>query len=681
MVLSHNHISSLNISILFNSIYTLSTLLLDHNQIHCLPPEIGLLSGLQRLDIQDNLLETLPLSLSNLVRLEWLDISSNYMNVMSLGGLTPFFSRISHFDDRDQKIPHKPPPSPGLSRISHDAPPKGGVRFAEELDPSKTKADKHILSKRERILLRIRKRSGRKKLTSSQEGTSSLLKSPRTSPNSSGELDSIIVPAKKPSFEAQLHNTSPAAGRLRAPSIILANFLDEFLVPEDRPADAAPGPSHPEMSGQMATEDFTSLLSRPSPVKKKFRPILHFDAKSPKDLGEAEYLTLFAIDFTVEYYPFMEATPRRVYEKIMPKSVHPFVPPMVSQFLTTPDVHESPQELAHIVYGKRASNYPLRPDGTREGDPNCDAFSFSLTADGCTLACLTDGCGWGTASSAASTYVAKNVAQIVLSHSKQPINASTRGLGWLLLYAMTRVHVDLADRCDSGLGTTTALAGITVKLSDALQYAPGTFLRELFPDERWYFISVSVGDCKAFLYSRTSRQVTDITQGNRLNLSDPCDPGGRIGLSDANALPDLRNLSLYSTPCVEGDIIVLLTDGIHDNFDPEFLGLPPSDFDMPVDSWSLVDQEIGQFTKQSFMEKIIAATINKCEVISPKTIVQALIDHSHVVSSRSRAFLENSKGRLPPDHRLYPGKMDHSTCVAFLVGSRLGNQPQSSSTH
>jgi hypothetical protein len=93
---------------------------------------------------------------------------------------------------------------------------------------------------------------------------------------------------------------------------------------------------------------------------------------------------------------------------------------------------------------------------------------------------------------------------------------------------------------------------------------------------------------------------------------------------------------------------------------------------MPVDSWSLVDQEIGQFTKQSFMEKIIAATINKCEIISPKTIVQALIDHSHAVSSRSRAFLENSKGRLPPDHRLYPGKMDHSTCVCFFSWISVG---------
>jgi serine phosphatase RsbU (regulator of sigma subunit) len=39
--------------------------------------------------------------------------------------------------------------------------------------------------------------------------------------------------------------------------------------------------------------------------------------------------------------------------------------------------------------------------------------------------------------------------------------------------------------------------------------------------------------------------------------------------------PDLRNLGLYLVPCHDDDVIILMTDGIHDNLDPQHLGLKP----------------------------------------------------------------------------------------------------------
>jgi hypothetical protein len=41
-------------------------------------------------------------------------------------------------------------------------------------------------------------------------------------------------------------------------------------------------------------------------------------------------------------------------------------------------------------------------------------------------------------------------------------------------------------------------------------------------------VLVNIGDCKAFLYSKQARTVTDITAGNR-GTDDASDPGGRIG--------------------------------------------------------------------------------------------------------------------------------------------------------
>lgn len=56
---------------------------------------------------------------------------------------------------------------------------------------------------------------------------------------------------------------------------------------------------------------------------------------------------------------------------------------------------------------------------------------------------------------------------------------------------------------------------------------------EIAPGEpgapQFVFEFVSVGDCKAFRYDARAKKCTDITVGNRNNLSDPRDPGGRLG--------------------------------------------------------------------------------------------------------------------------------------------------------
>jgi hypothetical protein len=50
-----------------------------------------------------------------------------------------------------------------------------------------------------------------------------------------------------------------------------------------------------------------------------------------------------------------------------------------------------------------------------------------------------------------------------------------------------------------------------------------------FPEFQWAFVCASVGDCKAFCWTPSSGKLQDITVGNRTNLTDASDPGGRIG--------------------------------------------------------------------------------------------------------------------------------------------------------
>jgi hypothetical protein len=48
-------------------------------------------------------------------------------------------------------------------------------------------------------------------------------------------------------------------------------------------------------------------------------------------------------------------------------------------------------------------------------------------------------------------------------------------------------------------------------------------------EEPFQFIFGTVGDCKAFRYNCQNKKAVDLTPGNRLNLSDVRDPGGRLG--------------------------------------------------------------------------------------------------------------------------------------------------------
>jgi len=75
-------------------------------------------------------------------------------------------------------------------------------------------------------------------------------------------------------------------------------------------------------------------------------------------------------------------------------------------------------------------------------------------------------------------------------------------------------------------GTTTLMAGMVVEIdADA---------------DEWGLIVVSVGDCKCFVWHRDTGLCVDVTEGNRRNLRDARDCGGRLGPYDNHGQPDLR---------------------------------------------------------------------------------------------------------------------------------------------
>ena len=78
-----------------------------------------------------------------------------------------------------------------------------------------------------------------------------------------------------------------------------------------------------------------------------------------------------------------------------------------------------------------------------------------------------------------------------------------------------------------------------------------------------------MGDSLAYVYSKSSGHVTEVTQGSHDIQSnrDMRDALGALGPVDG-VNPELSNLTCSMTQVETGDIVFLTSDGISDNFDP-----------------------------------------------------------------------------------------------------------------
>jgi len=237
-----------------------------------------------------------------------------------------------------------------------------------------------------------------------------------------------------------------------------------------------------------------------------------------------------------------------------------------------------------------------------------------------------------------------------------------KDVGNILINALAVSHnVIVYDKEDIWMaGTTTLLGGLILEVDEEGPNIP-----------KWVFICISVGDCKAFYYNCDNQNSVDITAGNRKNLADARDPGGRIGPYVDTGDPDLRNLDIYFTPCKENDIIMIVSDGVHDNLDPQTLGLPPTQFGLESDTWDSVDYDKGMDTKIGYMNNFITQIMHKedGELISPKVLSKKLLRHCMEATSAGRQYMEqNPNTALEHDYVKYPGKMDHTSCVALKIG-------------
>jgi serine/threonine protein phosphatase PrpC/uncharacterized FlaG/YvyC family protein len=313
-----------------------------------------------------------------------------------------------------------------------------------------------------------------------------------------------------------------------------------------------------------------------------------------------------------------------------------------------------------IVCAQSVATYPRDSLGCQI---ICDWFKVRLFPRmNRAILAIADGCNWGMRPREAAQRACHAFVEFLSQPHIQSQIRDTQDCKHFLLRALSKAHDKIlegkSDPFDAG--TTTLLGGMIIKINE-----------QDYDFDEWAFVCVSVGDCKAFVWNPNTQTVVDITHGNRNPNQEITDCGGRLGPHLRGGLPDLRNLACYFWPCKEGDVLLLVTDGVHDNFNPQVLGKLPSDVGLvvPNNEWKNVDPEEANRIKTRFQLDTLAAVLNRNKEKTPFFFTHSLIQHCFKITHKVRDYMEKNPTKAEPsDHSEYPGKMDHTTCIAYRVG-------------
>jgi len=286
--------------------------------------------------------------------------------------------------------------------------------------------------------------------------------------------------------------------------------------------------------------------------------------------------------------------------------------------------------------------------------PTTDSFILQAYTNG-SIYCIAGGCGLDEASREASN-IAKDTFIATLNKKLNEIK-TVKDAGVQLISALAAAHEKIVSLDTKNKnGTTTLLGGLLVEIDDKKEHD-------------WAFVAVSVGNCKAFHFS-VNGQIQDFTAENLL-VGDEL-AVGKIGPCINGKDPDLRNIRLTYVSCKENDIIMLVSDGVHYNLDPKFLGKVPKDLGLGPLGWEELNPIMSSKVQKQFMEDTLANIIdvkNAGASVEPNVITKRILDYCLNVTSKSRDWVEKHPGKpLDTDFTKFPGVLDYSTCLSFKVG-------------
>lgn len=370
---------------------------------------------------------------------------------------------------------------------------------------------------------------------------------------------------------------------------------------------------------------------------------------------------------------FVDSVPSRVrLARLAPRDC-------LAKFRGPTDEETEMDKYTTFASGKVTSTYPVDKErNARINDPIADHCGLAAWGNRM-LGVVADGCGRGfRAQQAASRAVDTFISDFVDMGSK-PMPQNLRELAVYMMHALGHVHENIiaGTQVVWDAGTTTLLASYLVEVEPTA----------LTNHCKWCLVCVNIGDAKAFIWNRTNKLAREVT--NKLAPFDMKDPGGRLGPYIYQGAPDLRDLSFSYAFCSEEEFVILCTDGVYDNFDPELSGISPKEVPAMLGNstasnaiseirpeqikakWEQLDSNTSAELRAACRTRTLEQIIDAGDpALSARSIMRSIVNYCIRQTRASREYLEqNSAQRLPTDYSQYPGIMDHLTCLAFQVGT------------
>lgn len=443
--------------------------------------------------------------------------------------------------------------------------------------------------------------------------------------------------------------------------------------PEMLARHQAPGKAVPEKKNSL----ISSLLKRPRASDNSTNPLpipaptassgqQSWPSSSGASPADVDMLMKYAPEIQLSEMLFLENIPQQLFAMLPRLLLEPAepAPPLASMFGPSRTVME--ERYLHVAAAAAVSTYPLIDSASgsaRQGDPICDKWCARLFRSRQVI-CLTDGCGWGERSARASELASKRFVDYVsdrIHKIRDPVHA-----GDLLIRAVGSAHSAIVEEDPTRqvweVGTTTLFGAVILKLQHS----------------QFCIVSVSIGDCRGFLFHADSQKVSIICKPPLQN-NDRRDPGGALGPVNQDGLPDLRNLALSVKLCSANDMVLVMSDGVHDNLSPEYLMIDPTTLGLREPEWSANPPEKAERIINQYSKKVLRDLIAGGQQ-TPGHIVDRLIAFVIETTEAARSLLESST--RSPQTQL-PGKMDHTTCLCLKISNlaELGPTRKSSTGH
>ena len=344
------------------------------------------------------------------------------------------------------------------------------------------------------------------------------------------------------------------------------------------------------------------------------------------------------------------------------------------------------------------SNYPTIKRGEeirRDGDPTADAYAFWRCRNFVVFS-VNDGCGWGVEPSYAARVASATFVLYVKNEFEKNMEKykTTEDLKNLCQTAIALAHqtiVDLELAEGKNPGTCTVCAGVLVPIipddvfekkniqsekyneihdtSSEIAKIADEYLKNVTKktkmDEKYQLIGVSFGDCKTFYLKKgedKTFEVNDLTFGSRLKALNPNDPGGRIGFQKRpSRLIDMRNNIIFHQIMNWDDMIMVCSDGVHDNLEPKTRGYRPVEVKPELGDikwFKLKAPQIEEMNKE-FSLKFIKEMAEHS--VSVHQLHQIIMDAVVGVVTDRKQYMADHPDENVPD--VLTGKLDHATLL------------------